>query len=297
VRFVGAGYLGAATPAKVRQLVQLFNQPLPHVLLLHAGPDYFVGEGGGFSKEDLGFIREKVTYLALGHIHKPMLHEDWACNPGSPENCDLREAAYSHDKAGQPVPRGYAVLEIDPARPSKPVRLELRSCPRRPVLRTALPCTPFGNKLKDGVGALVEAAVAAIQALAPAPEAVIDLRLTGRLNLRRIALDAIPLAAQISARAGVFAVALDPSSLNLGDLESEAGTGLDPEVPREELERRAIRAVLAEDPKWGLDQEAVASLFLEMKEAVRAGKTRDDIAALVGSHPLLSDIQQAKRPS
>src|SRR5207237_722157 len=99
IRFVGAGYLGAATPHKVRQIVQKLEPARTHVLLLHAGPDYFVGEGGGFSTRDLELIHDKVCYLALGHIHKPMIHGDWACNPGSPENCGLREARYDRDTA------------------------------------------------------------------------------------------------------------------------------------------------------------------------------------------------------
>ena len=94
IRFVGAGYLGAATPFKVRQIVSRLENDKTHVLMLHAGPDYFVGEGGGFSSSDLKAFNEKTCYLALGHIHRPMRHGDWACNPGSLENCDVSEASY-----------------------------------------------------------------------------------------------------------------------------------------------------------------------------------------------------------
>src|SRR5258706_10669763 len=66
VRFLGAGYLGAATPHKVRAIAAKLEPGRTHVLLLHAGPDYFTGEGGGFSKEDLQGLKEKVCYLALG---------------------------------------------------------------------------------------------------------------------------------------------------------------------------------------------------------------------------------------
>ena len=275
VRFVGAGYLGAATPAKVRQVIQALDGPMPHVLLLHAGPQYFVGEGGGFSKEDLALIREKVTYLALGHIHKPMRHEDWACNPGSPENCDLREAIYSQDKAGNPVPRGYAVVEIDSAQREKPVTLAVRSNPRRPVLRVTVDCTPFGNKTKNGQEALIDAAVKQIQALTPRPEAVIDLRLAGCLKLTRIVVDPAQLGPAISERANVFATAVDPSALNLGSADAGEGEGSRADVPRDELERRAIRALVEKDGRWGLDQETVASLFFEMKKrCARSGVRR-----------------------
>jgi len=189
VRFVGAGYLGAATPNKVRQIIDQMPAGKTQVLLLHAGPEYFVGEGGGFSKDDLKMLEDKVCYLALGHIHKPMLYGGWACNPGSPENCDLREAGYSQGKDGKPVGRGYAVLEIDPNRPNQPISLEIRSNPRRPCLRVELDCTSFGSKTKNGADAFMAAAVKAIKEGNPDKTAVIELMLTGSLNLNRIALD------------------------------------------------------------------------------------------------------------
>ncbi len=122
IRFVGAGYLGAATPFKIRQLVSRLEPDKTHVLLLHAGPDYFVGESGGFSSSDLRALNEKVCYLALGHVHRPMRYGDWACNPGSPENCDVREASYDFGPEGNRAPRGYVMLEINPAQRQKPIR-------------------------------------------------------------------------------------------------------------------------------------------------------------------------------
>ena len=136
IRFVGAGYLGAATPFKVRQLVSQLENDKTHVLLLHAGPDYFVGEGGGFSPAELQAINEKTCYLALGHIHRPMRHGDWACNPGSLENCNVSEASYDRDFSGRKVGRGYAVLEIDPAH-----RHELRGALRARAPRIREPRT------------------------------------------------------------------------------------------------------------------------------------------------------------
>ena len=240
VRFVGAGYLGAATPNKVRQIIDQMPTGKAQVLLLHAGPEYFVGEGGGFTKEELQVLEDKVCYLALGHIHKPMLYGGWACNPGSPENCDLREAGYSHGKDGKPVGRGYAVLEIDPSRPDQPVSLEIRSNPRRPCLRVELDCTAFGSKTKNGADAFMSAAVKAIKEGHPDTTAVIELMLTGSLNLNRITLDLNKAALEIAEHAGVFAVSIDTTRLNIGNgfaAGGGAGAGL---LPRDELERRAI---------------------------------------------------------
>lgn len=296
VRFVGAGYLGAATPAKVRQVLARLEGPAPVVLLLHAGPDYFVGEGGGFSTEDLRSLADGVCYLALGHIHKPMIHGDWACNPGSPENCELREAAYDRDRAGAPVARGYAVVAIDPARPARPLSLEVRSNPRRPVHRVELDCSPFGQKTRHGAEALVAAAVDAIARTRPTPDAVIDLWLTGRLNLNRIALDQALACEQIEAAAGVFAVALDATRLNVG--EGTAGTAdVGDGIPRDELERRAIAGLVGDHALWGLDGAGgrFADLFFELKEAVRSGRSAEEIAEQIAASPLVDEVRLALR--
>jgi DNA repair exonuclease SbcCD nuclease subunit len=295
VRFVGAGYLGAATPAKTRQILARIPGAAPVVLVLHAGPDYFVGEGGGFSREDLRQLEDAVCYLALGHIHKPMRHGDWACNPGSPENCELREAAYDRGAGGAPVARGYAVVEIDPGSPRRPVALEVRSNPRRPVHRVELDCTPFGNKLKRGAEALVAAAVAAIDERRPAADAVIDLWLTGALNLNRIALDQARACEEIRAAAGVYAVSLDASGLNVGD-GGGAGAGAGAGLSRAALERRAIGTLVDEHHLWGLgaERERFVDLFYELKEAVRLGHPAERIAQAITTSPLVDALRRAQ---
>jgi len=295
IRFVGAGYLGAATPNKVRQILSQMEAGQTQVLLLHAGPEYFVGEGGGFSKEDLALLKDRVCYLALGHIHKPMVYGGWACNPGSPENCDLREAGYSFDKNHNPVGRGYAVLEIDPKKPGCPVTLEIRSNPRRPCGRVELDCTPFGSKTKNGAAAFVSAAVAAIQEAKPDKSTVIELVLTGNLNLNRIALDQSQAALEIAEQSSVFVVSIDTTRLNLGSGFATGGATSTDLLPRDELERRAILQLVNDQPLWGLQQESqdFADLFYELKESVRAGQTGDAIASLINTSTLVEKIRLA----
>ncbi|HWH70045.1 MAG TPA: metallophosphoesterase [Candidatus Sulfotelmatobacter sp.] len=294
VRFTGAGYLGAATPHKVRQIVQRLEPGHAHVLLLHAGPDYFVGEAGGFSGEDLRCLRERLNYLALGHIHKPMIHQGWACNPGSPENCDLNEAHYDRDKNGLPCPRGYAWVELDETPGQPPKHLEICSNPRRPVFHLNLECTPFGNKLKDGAVALEKAACKLMAAQAVPAEAAVVLRLTGRINLGRICLDLQVAAQRIEQTSGVRAVALDPSAINLG-VEGAEGGFVDTQLSREALERAAVRGLVENEHLWGLDgeQEVIANLLFDLKEGVRLNKSPEELAELVQVCPVIDKIQAA----
>ncbi len=291
VRFVGGGYLGAATPFKIRQLVARLENGKTHVLMLHAGPEYFVGEGGGFSPADLETLKEKICYLALGHIHLPMRHGNWACNPGSLENCDIREASYDQNLLGADVARGYAILKIEPAQSQRPISLQIHNNPRRPIHRLTLDCSAFGNKTKDGAAAFITAAVAAIRSLKVSPESVIDLRLTGKLNLNRIVLDQVVAASEIEAQARVFAVSIDLSGLDVGGLF--AGSELAAEsFSRENLEKAAIREIMFSKHLWGLDhQEDEFSAFCyEIKEAVRQGKSGTELAEHIGRSPLLDLI-------
>jgi DNA repair protein SbcD/Mre11 len=290
MRFVGAGYLGAATPFKVRQIVSGLESGQAHVLLLHAGPDYFVGEGGGFSFSELKLLKEKTCYLALGHIHRPMLHGDWACNPGSPENCDIHEASYDTDSAGVAVNRGYAVVELDPAQGSKPISLRIHTNPRRPVVRLLLDCTPFGNKTRNGAAALVEAAIKLIRATGASPETLIDLRLTGNLNLNRIALDQT-LATEIAKEAQVFGVSIDLSGLSVAGLPN--GEGGERIVTREELEKGAIRDAFHRRYHLGIEDrdEELCALFYHLKEAVRRGAPGIELAEDIERSPLVDFVE------
>jgi exonuclease SbcD len=298
LRFVGAGYLGASTPFKVRQLVSQLESDKTHILLLHAGPDYFVGEGGGFSESDLEAINAKICYLALGHIHLPMRYGGWACNPGSLENCDVSEARYNRDLAGAPLARGYAVLEIDPAQRQKPVDLQIRSNPRRPVHRLTLDCSPFGNKTKDGAASLVKAAVDLIRAAEAAPNSVIDLRLTGRLNLNRIALDPMSAAIEIQEQAETFVVTIDFAGLDVAS--SLTGSELAARgFSREELEKAAIRELVSAKHLWGIDdrEEDFSAFCYELKEAVRKEKSGPELAEQIGNNPLLELIACSGSPT
>ena len=236
-----------------------------------------------------------MCYLALGHIHKPMVHGGWACNPGSPENCDLRESAYNVARDGSPVSRGYAVVEIDSAEPKLPVRFEIRSNPRRPVHRVELDCTPFGNKLKDADTAFIKAAVKQISQTKPEPEGAVDLRLVGHMNLNRVALDYTRTAASICREAGVFAVSLDASQLNLGH-DAAGETVPSGVLSRDDLEKQALRKVVEQSLLYGLaDSGAVVDLFFELKQAVRSELGSQGIAELIANSPLVEKIQAARQ--
>jgi exonuclease SbcD len=297
VRFVGAGYLGAGTPRKTKQIVEALDAAVPTVMLLHAGPDYFVGEGGGFSSDDLALIHSKVLYLALGHLHGPRVHDGWACNPGSPENCELRESLNDAKKDGTTNPRGYARIVLDV--PAKTIsELEILSNARRPCFHIKLDCSPFGNKLKNGMGAIEDAAFKAMQEGGAIAGAVVELHLSGTINLSRVGFDAGTLAVNLESRLELIAVAIDISQINLEGFGLVAGIGNE-SMSRTEIEQAAILKLVTDESMWGLTANSsdIAALFYELKEGVRTCTDSEVLTEKVLGSPLVEAIRTSKLKS
>jgi DNA repair exonuclease SbcCD nuclease subunit len=290
IRFVGAGYLGAGTPRKMQALLSaLPADDTPTVMLLHAGPEYFVGEAGGFDQALLTQMRERLTYLALGHIHKPMKHGQtggapWAVNPGSPENCRLEESAY-------PGPRGWAEVVLDPkALPGlKLARVEIRDCPRRPVLPIELDVTPYGNKLKAGAEAIAAAALKAIAAGKPTPETVVRLLLRGELNIGRVPIEPAALGLVLAAQAQVAGVEVNQEALKL--YTGRLGPGQPVEgLSTAQIEKLALEEVLRERPPDGLEERLGEAAQL-------AARLRELVAQQAGTEAILEELERSPLPA
>ena len=112
VRFVGVPWLGATAPRVLNQVAEVLTA-LPQadirftVLITHAGVEGQMPHmPGGLTFAELAPLRGCVNYLALGHLHKPYMVDDWIYNPGSLETCSFDETAYE---------RGAYLVEVDAA--------------------------------------------------------------------------------------------------------------------------------------------------------------------------------------
>ena len=97
------------------------------IFMSHFGIEGYLNIYGCISSERLYKFKEKLDYVALGHIHKKYVENDFIFNPGSLESCDVREffyergifvvdydgeLRYRHEK-GFYTPRTFRVIEID----------------------------------------------------------------------------------------------------------------------------------------------------------------------------------------
>lgn len=92
IRFIGLGYLGSMTEKRIEELAEILDaSPDFTVLLLHSAINRLM-HLGGISLDKVTPLKNRVNYLAMGHVHEFYQIDDWIFNPGAPENWDLGEA-------------------------------------------------------------------------------------------------------------------------------------------------------------------------------------------------------------
>lgn len=83
-----------------------FDSRRYNILMLHGGPDNPENHvSGQFKLETLKSLKNKVSYIALGHIHKPYIIDGFIVNPGSLETNSMNEWSYKN--------RGISVVTVN----------------------------------------------------------------------------------------------------------------------------------------------------------------------------------------
>ena len=241
IRVFGIKYYGAS----ITKALGLFTDALPQIdhsgvdftiLLSHAGlegqlPRY----SGTITHSDLAPLRERINYLALGHIHKPYAADGWIYNPGSAETWNMEEVAWPE--------RGYYLVEVQPgADPDH--QAELVATPRRPFhrLRVQVDTLTEPNAVYDAVRALLRRERDRIvHDQAP----VIELTLGGVLPFSRYDLD-LTYVQSLLEEAWSPLVARVQNRTTPAEFE----IAVDVEASRPELERSIIRDLLERDARF-----------------------------------------------
>lgn len=91
MRFIGLGYLGSMVDQRIEELDEILDASTDFtVLLLHSAVDRLM-HLGGISLNKLQVLKDRVNYVAMGHVHECYQVDHWIFNPGAPENWDLGE--------------------------------------------------------------------------------------------------------------------------------------------------------------------------------------------------------------
>jgi exonuclease SbcD len=264
VRVYGLKYYGASTG----KVFNLFADALAEtnhsdvafaILMAHTGLEGQLSRySGTLTHDDLAPLRERINYLALGHIHKPYAVDGWIYNPGSLETWSVEEVAWPE--------RGYYLVEIWPLRlrsgqagENPDHQAELIAPPRRPFhrLRLAVDALTEPNAVYDAVRRLIKREDGHI-IRDPAP--VVELTLSGVLPFSRFDLD-------LDYVEGLLQEAWSPLKVRLQNrtTPAEFEISVDVEASRPELERAIVQELLERDARFRQTADEWTRVALEVK--------------------------------
>lgn len=272
VRIVGLGYLGATTEQRLAEAAEhLPPSDKFTIMVLHAAVNKLLGQDlGGVKTEVLDAYRDKVDYLALGHIHSRM-EDGWMFNPGSLENCHIDEAKEGREK-------GFYHVSVE----GREMNVEYIPSQPRPVRLVHIDITGAADPAE--VFRMVRHAVSDLQ-LKSLDKPMLQLILHGEICFSAVNIDSGQLARDIKESEDCLYVEIR-NAANLpvdGDNDNLTG-GID----RSEIEKKIFKQLTARRlPQYRDFTDEIVNLIVRVKEAALAGESGEDIINRVSS---LADI-------
>jgi len=275
VRVVGVKYHGAGTPRVVQDLITALPETPAlrsgyRILMLHAGLEGVLDHyAGTVTRALLDQLHPYVDYMALGHIHKPFIQDDWIYNPGSLETNSVDEVQWPD--------RGYFIVEVDPSRPSayrhlRPAHtaLQVRS-ERRRFERLSFSVDQYKTptELYNALAAFLSNHASA-ELIAQKP--VVELRLTGILAFAHVDLVLAHVEEMVNQT-------FQPIVCNLKDLTapSEFEIRLGETMTHADLERHVLCELLERDVRRREDSARWTDMILSLKQMSLAGTAPEEI--------------------
>ena len=264
-RTIGVRFYAAVTSpvvaALVRALAAMATTDRPYtVLMLHAGIEGMLPHyQGGLTMAEVEPLRPYVDCLALGHIHKPGVIDDWIYNPGSLETCSIDESTWSD--------RGYFLLDIDPGPERTASVVQVPYSRRRSFLQFAWPMDTYPNPERlyaDLRGCMTDEAMNRDRSDRP----VLELRLQGVLKFPRAALD-------IAEIQRILTDLFQPIVCLVRDLTEppDSQITLSETTSRAELERQVLQQLVRQDSTREAQADGWVATVRELKDMAlrRAG--------------------------
>lgn len=286
-RIVGARYLGASTERILREieprLREFGDDGAFTILALHAGLEGIVpGVNAELTINAIEPLRERVNYLALGHLHKHYTVSNFAYNGGSLETWALNEWGWD---------RGLLHVEVDTSRP-QPVSFRLIDVPRRPFVVIRLDVNQYESPraLLRGCYERLEREHARLPRSQP-PVVFISLKGRLRFSQQDLPVNQLEDACRASFEPLLVQVREEYDSR---DFVTEGADDEDEPVDRAVLEQAILRARLADDERYAPHAAHLARLATELKD--RALRGADGKLLLETFRASLGQLPEASGP-
>ncbi len=273
VRFIGVPWLGASTATALARiagdLAALDWDGIRYtVLIAHAALEGQLPNVAGYVRfTELEPLRERVDYVAFGHLHKPYSSKGWIFNPGAIENCKFDEAGYGE--------KGVYLVEIDA---EGKANAELHPIPGRPFRTLDFSVDLFSNpdELREGLRAQIRHKRADLET---DPRAVIHLLLNGNLSFSPVALDLEDLRRIVQDEVDCLLVRLNSSIRSLN-----VDVDFDDDLSPETLERQVFEDIARADTRYSGDAGGWGELMQVVKRDVLGGAPAEGIYSALDDH-------------
>lgn len=270
VRIFGSRWYGVTTSNLIPQLQAAIHPNLRedgyNIMMLHTEVEGQVNRPvPALATSKLLQLRQGIDYLALGHIHKNFVVDNWAYNPGSLEAASIDE--YKEV-------RGAYLVELKDGQVN--ARL-VRDYKQRLFLLHEFDLSTY-TTAEEGTQALRSFLLDKCSPDRVASEPIVDVVLKGRLSFKSSLLKLEEVKNEILKQRSLLEVIFRNETV---PIEYAVAADLGATSSRSERELRVMEDLVSHDPRFKKDAEKVAGLVLEMKRQILTGESTDKLFSLL----------------
>jgi DNA repair exonuclease SbcCD nuclease subunit len=275
VRVLGSNWYGGSAPQAIQRMAAAIQQlptgPKHSILLFHHGLEGQIARYAGALRynEVLPLKQAGVDYLALGHIHKNYVMDDWIFNPGSIEANSVEESRYQ---------RGVYLVEMNETEMQAELKCDYY---QRPVLRLNL--TARGQEsleeLEQAARELcTRSAIAQVQQVVESGPGlpIVELRIGGQVGFDRLELNTRQLQRELQQLSGalIFLLRYEVETV-------EYASPLSQEATHQEIEQEVFTDLLAANTKYKKRASELSQGLIYLKEMQLEGRPEADLYTFI----------------
>jgi exonuclease SbcD len=273
IRFIGMGYQGSLTGQRIEELDRLLEESDEFtVLLLHSAIDQLM-HLGGVRLDTVRPLRNRVDYVAMGHIHGRYEVEGWIHNPGCPECWDIKE--YDAEK-------GFYHVTIDHQDSFErgtlfgpPMKVEYIPSKRRDVYSFSIDISEMDdlNDIENKVLTELRRSVTS------SDQPMVKVNLYGQIPINPLSIDVKGMEQKVKEELGCLIVEIQNDASLQSEETAVAAEGLT--ISREQLEMEVLGQLLLQQPDVRRYANQLVPIAKTFKDQVLQQHDTESIAALI----------------
>jgi len=264
IRIFGVGYLGASTKKKIELLEPHLKLSNFNIMMLHASINSMLySDLGGIKKEEIEILKNKINYLALGHIHKKYELDNWILNPGSLENWRIDEATHQ---------KGFFHVKLESNKIKEVVFIESKT---RPVYKWDVNISNCKDT-NDVYKAVIDFIDKNKPSKEPTERPIVSLTYVGKVDFSTLQIDNEFIKKEVEEK-------LNPLVCEIKDGANVlTSTGKVVVLPnKHKIEEEEIGKLIDLHPEYKKKKDLMTKLVLSFKQKVLAGTNEEELVGLV----------------